>query len=71
MTEGLIEPPLAPKKMPVLARKGINFPVQQNPPFNTGRETPVEPPFDKITHEISNKEFRNVAREKQVSEKVH
>jgi hypothetical protein len=26
-TEGFIEPPLAPKKMPVLACKGINFPV--------------------------------------------
>jgi hypothetical protein len=27
-TEGLIEPPLAAKKMPVLACKGIDFPVQ-------------------------------------------
>jgi hypothetical protein len=70
-TEGLIEPPLAAKKMLVLACKGIDFPVQQNPPFNTGGKTPVQPPFDKITHEISDKEFRSVAGEKQVGKKVH
>jgi hypothetical protein len=56
-TERFVQPPLAPKKMRVLVCKGINFPVQQNSPFNTGRETPVQPPFDKIPHEISNKEL--------------
>jgi hypothetical protein len=70
-TEGFIEPPLAPKKMPVLACEGINFPVQQNPSFNTGRETPVQPPLDKITHEISNKDSRSVAGKKQMGKKVH
>jgi len=30
----------------------------------------VQPPFDKITHEISDKEFRIVAGEKQVGKKV-
>ena len=48
--EEFIEPPLAAKKMTVLSCKGIDFPVKQNPSFNTGRKTSVEPPFDKITH---------------------
>jgi hypothetical protein len=39
--------------------------------FNTGREAPVQPPFDKVTHEISDKEFRSAAGEKQVGKKVH
>jgi hypothetical protein len=63
-TEEFIEPPLAAKKMPVLACKGVDSPVQQNPLFNPRRKTSVEPPFDKITHEISNKEFRGVTGEK-------
>jgi hypothetical protein len=70
-TEGLIEPPLAAKKMEVLACKGIDFSVKYNPPCNTGRETPVQPPFDKITHKISHKEFRSLAGEKKVSKKIH
>jgi hypothetical protein len=70
-TKGLIEPLLAAKKMEVLARKGIDFPVKQNPLFNTGRETPAELTFDKITHEISNKDFRSVTREKKVGKKIH
>jgi hypothetical protein len=39
--------------------------------FNTGRETPVQPPFDKITHEISDKKLRSTAGEKQVGKEVH
>jgi hypothetical protein len=70
-TEGWIEPALAAKKIEVLACKGVDFSVQYNPPCNTGRETPVELPFDKVTHKVSYKEFRSVSGEKKVSKKVH
>jgi hypothetical protein len=71
MTEGMIEPALAPKEMLVLPCEGIDPPVKQNPLFNTGRETAVQLPFDKITHQISNKESRRTAGEIQVGKKVH
>ena len=71
MSEPFVESPLAAEKVLVSARKGIDRPVQQNPLFDSGRIMPFEPPLDEITHEIANKKFRDVTREKEVGKKVH
>jgi len=68
--ETWIEPALAAKEISVLSCEGIDFPVKQNPLFDIGRETPVQPSLDKIAHEISDKDSRNTVRQKQVGKKV-